>query len=615
MSIDYFYNDVQIQKQVPALQYAGQEGSPQYYCEDREIDGAMYRALNASYDYTLTQWSQQNPDLPSYCTVHYTDGSIQYFYMPAGQSMGWSDWQSTDIQEFYAVNYGLVEGMTADPVANLSALNAAVAAAIANGGGAVRLPAGDFPIEGTISVNFGMADVAVVIAGFSGQTRLYQTTSDDIFYVSDSSGGSFTVIQDLRLKFAPMTLGTTPAAVNISGCEGVVCEHIYFEDCPIALKTDGNCGQCGLFECTIDYDLKNLEGETINGQTMVYLNGSDDFITGCVIRQQPVGGESAGPLNCTGVALGSNNNGQFVTDTHISDFAFGMTIGDGLNEVYCSDVLIEAQQTALIIKTLEGAAITDIHFTGCTFSATRGGGYAGNTSGVIISANGYESIKVAGIYFTNCSVFGFAYSGIEIDSGQNIVITGGQYSSNGQSPGTEEPYNAAGIAILGGSDITISGADCSGVNGFWSQVTGATTQQYGICIAGGDASDVLVVGCNLTGNATSGLYLLELSGTTPGHVYIRDCDATGYTGGWSVALDIASTAQIVHVTNCAGYNDQSPAFIPVPASGPPAGPFHNYTYGYFGPVSFYVGAATGTSVLIGSHATLLGMGAYYLPLT
>lgn len=155
--------------------------------------------------------------------------------------------------------------------------------------------------------------------------------------------------------------------------------------------------------------------------------------------------------------------------------------------------------------------------------------------------------------------------------------------------------------------------DCSGENAFWSEQTGAVLQPYGISIAG-DASDVLIVGCNLTDNSENGLYLLGLGVEIPGNVYIRDCNASGYSG-WSTALNLPSGARSVQVTNCAGYNDQSPAFITSPSSGPPTGPFYNYTYGYFGPVSFYVGALAGSAwtVLIGGHSTLLSTGAFYLP--
>jgi hypothetical protein len=190
-------------------------------------------------------------------------------------------------------------------------------------------------------------------------------------------------------------------------------------------------------------------------------------------------------------------------------------------------------------------------------------------------------------------VYGFGAAGIEIDSGQNIVISGGQYSSNGQSPPDGQAYLAAGIEVLGGEDITITGADCSGVNGAWSSVVaGATEQAYGIAVGEG-ASDVLIVGCNLTGNLTNGLYVFELDEVTPFNVYVRDCDATGYSA-WNVAINIASTATLVQVTNCAGYNDQHVTLTTTP---PVSGvTFYPYSFGYRGPIEFYTIQPTGATI-------------------
>jgi hypothetical protein len=602
-----FDEDVQIKYTAPGYEYNPQETDGVWH-EDREIAGVLYRATNATYTYDTLTWSQPNTSQPSYCMVHYTDGSIRYYYMPKGQTT-WTTWLSTDVQEYYAVNYGL-EASDMTGAINTPALNNAVSDIVAAGGGILRLPAGTFQLDGAITVDFGGASVGLIIAGFSAVTRLIQNSDNShIFDVSHTNSSSALVIKDLTLQYASMMPVGVIAAVNLSHCENVYCERVYFQDCPASFQDDSNCLQCGLFECTIRYDLKTggEEPAPVGSKTMVYLNGSDDFVTGCAIGQEPE--NSTGPSGCTGIAISSNNNARFITDTHFADFATGMTITEGVNEVYCSGVLIEAQGTALIIRpTGNSGTILDLHFTNCTFAASLKGN-AGGTSGVIISTNGNTPINVAGIYFSNCSVFGFGNAGIEIDSGQNIVITGGQYSSNGQSP--TESYNAAGIAVLGGNDITITGVDCSGVNGGWSlAVPLAPAQPYGICVAG-VVSDASIVGCNLTGNGTNGLYLLELAAATPGKVYVRDCDATGYSA-WNVALNIASTATSVQVTNCPGYNDS--LTVAVTTSTPPTtAVFHASDHGYYGPATFCIAVNTMvTAVKINGVATGLKVGAFFL---
>jgi hypothetical protein len=607
--------DLQIMDDTPGFQYNGQEADAQWH-EDREITGVMYRATNATYNLLGDGlWTQHNTSFPSYCMTHNTDGSIGYLNMPSGQTVGWAAaaWQSTDIQEYYAVNYGL------DPsdsgVGNTSALNIAVSDIISAGGGILRLPAGKFQLSDAVTIDLSGATAGLIIAGFSARTRLVQNNNGaSIFEISNNDGSSAIVIKDLTLQYNPINPVGVVAAVNLLQCQNVYCERVYFQDCPTSFQTDNRCVQCGLFECTIDYDLKT-GGDAptpVGDETMVILNGSMDFVTGCVIRQQPFNGMPNGPTGCTGIALTGNNNGRFITDTHLTDLSIGIALSDAdLVGVYCSDVLINAYTTAVTIAaTIDSGMINDIHFTGCTFAASH---YTpGKTSGVTISTGGGPSINVSGIYFSNCSVYGFGAAGIEIDSGQNVVISGGQYSSNGQLPPDGEAYLAAGITVLGGEDITITGVDCSGVNGAWSlAVSGAPAQPYGIGVAG-DVSDVLIVGCNLTDNGTNGFYLFELAAATPGKVYVRDCDATGYSA-WNVAINIASTATLVQVTDCPGYNDSQTSAMHTTL---PTGVFSASDYGYYGPASFYF-IATGlsgsaTAIAINGITTGLKTGAFFL---
>jgi hypothetical protein len=617
MSTPIIYtDDVQLLKNYPSFEYNPAATEPDgVYHEDREIGGIMYRAANATYNDLLGYWAQSDGSQPSYATTQNTDGSISYLYMPPVGTAHWTTWQSADLQEYYAVNYGL------DPLdtgsGNTSVLITAISDIIAAGGGILRLPAGTFQLDGAITADFTGANAGLIIAGFSARTRLIQNSNDShIFDISHSGASSTIVIKDLTLQYASMAPAAVIAAVNLTDCQNVICERVYFQDCPTSFQTQSDCLQCGLFECTIQYDLKT-GGEVplpVTDQIMVYLRGSGDFVTGCGIGQRPINKMPAGPTGCTGIALLGNTNGRFITDTHLVDFSIGIALTGpnmgGLIGVYCSDVLINAYTTAVTIAaTSDMGTINDIHFTGCTLAASH---YAsGGTSGVTITTGGFPSITVSGIYFSNCSVYGFEAAGIEIDSGQNIVISGGQYSSNGQSPPEDAAYLAAGIEVLGGEDITISGVDCSGVNGAWSSmVSGATEQPYGIAV-GEDASDVLIVGCNLTGNLTNGLYLFELDAVTPFNVYVRDCDVTGYST-WNVAINIASTATLVQVTNCAGYNG---ALTTAVTTSPPVSGhvFHASDYGYYGPTTFYVAVNTiVTAVKINGVTTGVKTGAFFL---
>ena len=166
----------------------------------------------------------------------------------------------------------------------------------------------------------------------------------------------------------------------------------------------------------------------------------------------------------------------------------------------------------------------------------------------------------------------------------------------------------AGIAIAGGQEVTISGADCSGVNEFWqAKFSGAPAQPYAIAVSG-LVSDVTVTGCHLPYNATGGVLVAQVGEAVPEDVFIRDCNA-GHYSSYSVAMNIVSSAVNVQITNCAGYNDQAVRFI----TTVPTGTFYNTTFGYYGPITFYVWGASGVTVEIGTLTTGLGTGAYSLP--
>ena len=77
-------------------------------------------------------------------------------------------------------------------------------------------------------------------------------------------------------------------------------------------------------------------------------------------------------------------------------------------------------------------------------------------------------------------------------------------------------------------------------------------------------------------------------------VFIRDCNATGYSG-YNTAIYVDGTSSnvaTIEVTNCAGYNDRGAKFAP----GLPVGAFNNATFGYYGPIAFYVWGASGVTV-------------------
>ncbi len=600
---------------------------PGVYHEDRvvvtTVGGVsitqMFRVYGASF--ATGVWQFMGSVSTAYATVQNPDGSIHYLTYSGTTGWATSAWQGSGNNAVYnAVDYGMTTSDMSGAT-NTPALNAAIAALLEVGGGTLFIPAGTYYLNAPIVITptSGPPAAAAIIAGVSGQTMLVQNSATDIFDLTDmqDEGVRF---RDLYLSYAsPVTPSSSMVAVNAVSCSAVTCERVYFNNCPTAFQTDLRCEFCGLIDCWIVYGLKNTAGNYVNNQTMVSLSGAEDFVAQCVLHQPPPSSTpNSYPTGCTGIVVASNTSSRFISNTHISDFAVGIQVSGGSNiaDTSFNAVRINAYQNAVIIKPAsEGDTIYTLHFSNCTFANVLNANTLGfpATSGVLITTNGGSNEAVSGVYFSNCTAYGWTNAGIEIDSGDNVVIVGGQYSSNGQNPSAT--YLGAGIAVAssanGADEVTISGVDCSGVNEFWQTSAAGTpvTQPYGVAIAG-LVSDVNITGCHLPYNATGAVLVAPISSAVPTNVFIRDCNARAYSS-YSAAMNVASAATNVQITNCAGYNDQGPTLVgPIT---PPLSTFSNTTWNYRGPLTFYVWGTGVTSVKVGSLSVAIPTGSFLLP--
>lgn len=288
----------------------------------------------------------------------------------------------------------------------------------------------------------------------------------------------------------------------------------------------------------------------------------------------------------------------------------GILVTYSLRESFFSNCCINTNVNAVQVKpSSSNPKINNIIFTSCVFAQTLGGG-AEAKAGVLVTTNAGLDINVTGVIFQGCIAYGWGGPGIEIDSG-DIAITGGQYSSNGQT--ATNPDLATGIAVAGGALITISGVDCSGVNEFWlHNGTRPITQPSGIAISNHieSVSQVAITGCTLEGKLTKGVIIAQSSASTSKQVYIRNCDINGYSG-FTTAVSVSGTVAHVEVTDCAGYNDLG--LRPLQNGGaPPAVPFTAAgAWSYYGPVNIFVQNAS-TAVKINKFATGLTSGTFPL---
>lgn len=157
---------------------------------------------------------------------------------------------------------------------------------------------------------------------------------------------------------------------------------------------------------------------------------------------------------------------------------------------------------------------------------------------------------------------------------QNIEVLGGMYSGNNLGSGSD-PY---GVAVYGpASAVRVIGVSCVGGYEFiqHDRKSASPQQDVGIYVGGG-TTNVVIEGCDVTGNATNGI-LVDGSTSAVTNIFIRDCNESGYSS-YSTAIYVDGTGtnvSTVQITDCAGYNDQAPT-LHSPAVVPPTGTFLQY---------------------------------------
>jgi hypothetical protein len=584
------------------------------YHEDREVTllsgvggSQMYRVYNATFDSTSQTWTPKS-SLPAYATVQGADGSIHHYKLNSSGT-----WDGSGNNTVYnAVDFG----MSAANANNGPALQKAVDAVIAGGGGTLFIPAGSYTFTSGIIHNAVTGDdVGLIIAGASGGTELKggTTLTGPLFTFSEfSSVGNGIRFQNLRITYS--SASATGPAISIASSQNVTCREVFFHNCPQAFSADDGSLQCGLIDCTIVYE---LIPPPLTTRTMVSLAGSQDFVRGCVIRQ------NSAATGCYAIKI-SSNDGMFIDNNHISDFDYGLLVIEGTEDSFIANSLFNVNVCGVLIKPSDDTGkINNLVFSNCVFAETLTGGTgASGNSGVIIttlSTNSADDSNVAGIVFSNCIAYGWGGAGIEVDSGQNIVISGGQYSSNGQK--TTVTNLMAGIAIAGGTDVTITGADCSGVNWFWQHKgAGAKTQPAGIAMSNNveSVASVVVDCCNLQGNFANAVLVAQSGTFTINTALIKNCNASGYSS-YSAAVNVTGTATALQVVGSAGYNDQN---APLNLGHVPTAPgisAATCSTPYFGPsiVSFSnpngSGGWNSLTVNISGVDFKMGFGSIYLP--
>jgi hypothetical protein len=489
---------------------------------------------------------------------------------------------------------GMIPNSDAPGVAtqNACALQAAIDAATANGGGTILIPTGEYYVAGTIFIGENSSPpvpVSLTIVGTSGNTTLIQTVSGTFFDVNthvpgargnDDIGGL--TFQDLLITYAASaTSGTAVVLADIlaSGALNVRLFRVVFSDCPQAVCFI-NTLQCSMLECSVTYVNKTPS------PSAVQIGASDQMANETYISDCLFSNSNESPPGTGGIGLELVWADEVrIDDVSIEGFQQGIVVDPSAGQVthvFLGGVRVIVRSDvdnvgAGLLIAPQGALVAHLVCVGCSFEPDPTYGTSYSSGGIFITGSGSGFI-VDQLRFVSCYSCRWPGPGMQIDAGSNVEILGGYYSCNATLPESPPSPTQAGISISSGAaNVRIIGAACN------NSIQGEpSSQEYGISV-------------NTPGEEESP------------NVWIRGCDLTGNLSGAAYIFN----SPAVEITNCAGYNDQAKVLATMVTGATPL-TIRNTAFGYSGPIAFYVSAGTSVSIEIDGALTGLTAGGFTL---
>jgi hypothetical protein len=490
--------------------------------------------------------------------------------MPAFTLPADSDLSAIAIFNVLDTSYGGGMSPTRTGSQNATALQAAINAAQAAGGGMVLIPSINgipYKIQGTIYIGTTPTPIATPLV-FSGtaqgtkDTPLLQKVLDtgqpdntDLFFVDTNSGGDKDIggiiFQNLQIEY--ISGATSGAAIHVAAGQNVRILRSVFQDCPQAVWFRDTL-QCSIFECTATYNHNTPAPSCIQlGDDASGVAAKEIYIASCTFLASGIGGnglviEGAEHIRVMNVRLEGFSQGINITP--------GAPTSGGQNTLkhHFGNVTVFTYNPsgstgpAVTIQPLGSQNVSEIVFAECTFEPSANGVSLG--PGVFIDEGAYGA-TVTDIRFVSCRVTRWTGPGIEITSGSNIEIVGGLYAAN--ASGSNPSGGSGGVSITGpATGIRIVGAACIGTYPYVINQGAPTTppaQDVGIYIAGAGASNVIIDHCDLTGNSQHAV-LIGSGGLTVSNVFIRNCNANGYGTLPINAIDVVGQVSNVQITAC-----------------------------------------------------------------
>lgn len=426
-------------------------------------------------------------------------------------------------------------GAVGDGVTNdTAAIQAAIDAVGAGGGGIVFFPTGTYKTTSALNVDRNFVTLKGV--GIAA-TRIAPATTGQVGVLFQKAGGG-------PIEYCGIEGVDIFPTVAIADCIRVV-DHFWFTAKSVRLPTNYTTG-INLYKGTTSY-LAFLEDVFTNGGAVgvrVGENGTGDiqnvFLYNCHLNSASVAGlrvVNVGGLQFVGGEILYCNRG-LVIETSGSDRVKGVFV----TSVFLDTATNETLRLSVISTS---ARMSGVSFNACSFNFSQSGdgaivsgpaGDPGQCERIRFDGCDFLLNRLNGAYITNCRDIDFVACHFHGNSNTATNVNSGLFVDNGTQ----------GLRVNGGS--------------FGSEDEFSASQKFGIVLSG-SASEVRISGVDVTGNATGGIDDIGAS-----DLVIRDC--VGYRTNNRGAATITSGGTSVTVNHGLAVTPAKEDIMVTPASDP-----------------------------------------------
>lgn len=382
---------------------------------------------------------------------------------------------------FSVIDYGAVGNGVADDTA---AIQSAITAVIAAGGGTVFFPAGTYKITSGITIGSS----SVFLRGAGGYASIISAPNgvDAVTFSGSYAGGG---VEDLRIVGPGYSTASSGTGIKINNAAAIVIENVTIEG---TYNGFVNQGSGAVANRLIGVDVAKVKNDAF-----LITGGNNTYYKNCTTFQDTgfpggagwrVTNSNGGPWlencvaqqNTTGLLLKTNSSGDSVFNVFATNCDFDLCANSGVT----------------IDTATNGGTVFSVQLANC-----RGG--FNTWAGIDISGTGSTNIMLS-----NCVWSKNVLQGILLTSGSSITINGGQVLGNA-ALGASLP----GIDVAAVDNVTIVGVQSGAYPG------ATNNQTYGILLRAGLTGYATITNCNLRGNAIGPL----ASSSTSTNVVIANC--------------------------------------------------------------------------------------------